>query len=56
MGKRADIGADERNKQGFNAISIEGGFVAWKQQVEGRQNVVKLKDFKDIYDENIKQK
>jgi len=56
VGKRADIAADELNKQGFNAFSIEGGFVAWKQEVEGRQNVVKLRDFKDIYDENVKQK
>ncbi len=56
VGKRADIAADELNKQGFNAFSIEGGFVAWKEEVEGRQNVVKLKDFKDIYDENVKQK
>ena len=54
MGKRADIAADELNKQGFNAFSIEGGFIAWKQEVEGRQNVVKLGDFKDIYDENVK--
>ena len=26
VGKRADIAADELNKQGFNAFSIEGGF------------------------------
>ena len=56
VGKRADIAADELNKQGFNAFSIEGGFIAWKQEVEGRQNAVKLKDFKDIYDESVKQK
>ena len=56
VGKRADFAADDLNKQGFNAFSIEGGFIAWKQEVEGRQNVVKLRDFKDIYDENVKQK
>ena len=56
IGNRVDIAADELNKLGFNAFSIEGGFVAWKQEVEGRQNVVKLRDFKDIYDENVKQK
>ena len=55
VGKRADIAADELNKLGFNAFSIEGGFVAWKQEVEGRQNVVKLGDFKDVYDKNVKQ-
>lgn len=55
IGKRADIAADELNKLGFNAFSIEGGFVAWKQEVEGRQNVVKLGDFKDVYDKNVKQ-
>ncbi|MDN5845970.1 MAG: hypothetical protein L0H53_06820 [Candidatus Nitrosocosmicus sp.] len=49
MGKRADIAADELNKQGFNAFSIEGGFVAWKQGVEGRQNVIKFGKFKEVY-------
>jgi rhodanese-related sulfurtransferase len=55
VGKRADIAADELNKLGFNAFSIEGGFVAWKQEVEGRQNTVSLENFKDIYDKNVKQ-
>lgn len=35
-GYRAEIAVDELNRQGFNAISIEGGYLAWKQQVEGR--------------------
>ena len=37
VGKRADIAADELKKQGFNAFSIEGGFIAWKQEVQGRR-------------------
>lgn len=53
MGKRADIAADELNKLGFNAFSIEGGFVAWKQEVEERQNTVSLENFKDVYDKNV---
>lgn len=35
-GYRAEIAAGELNRQGFNAISIEGGYLAWKQEVEGR--------------------
>ena len=55
VGNRADIAVDELNKQGFNAFSIEGGFIAWKQEVEGRQNVVKLEKFKEVYDKDNKQ-
>jgi rhodanese-related sulfurtransferase len=31
-GYRGDIAADELNKQGFNALTIEGGYSAWKKQ------------------------
>ena len=31
-GYRGNIAADELNKQGFNAITIEGGYSAWKKQ------------------------
>ena len=55
VGNRADIAADELNKQGFNAFSIEGGFIAWKQEVEGRQNVVRPGKFKEVYDKDNKQ-
>lgn len=48
VGNRADIAVDELNKQGFNAFSIEGGFIAWKREVEGRQNVVSLGKFKEL--------
>ena len=30
-GYRGNIAADELNKQGFNAITIEGGYSAWKK-------------------------
>lgn len=30
-GYRSNIGADELNKWGFQAVSIKGGFKAWKQ-------------------------
>ncbi len=29
-GYRGNIAADELNKQGFNAINLEGGYNAWK--------------------------
>ena len=29
-GYRGNIGADELNKQGFDTITIEGGYSAWK--------------------------
>lgn len=54
MDNRADIAADELNKQGFNAFSIRGGYIAWKQEVEGRQNVVKLGKFKEVYEKIAK--
>ena len=50
VGNRADIAADELNKQGFNAFTIKGGFIAWKQEVQGRQNIVKLGKFKEVID------
>ena len=31
-GYRGDIAANELNKQGFNATTIEGGYSAWKKQ------------------------
>ena len=31
-GYRGNIAADELNKQGFNAISIDGGYSAWKNK------------------------
>ena len=30
-GYRGNIGADELNKAGFNAVTIEGGYAAWKE-------------------------
>ncbi len=50
VGNRADIAADELNKQGFNAFTIKGGFIAWKQEVQGRQNIVKFGKFKEVID------
>jgi rhodanese-related sulfurtransferase len=50
VGNRADVAADKLNKQGFNAFTIKGGFIAWKQEVQGRQNVVKLEKFKEVID------
>ena len=31
-GYRGNIGADELNKAGFNAKTIEGGYAAWQEQ------------------------
>jgi rhodanese-related sulfurtransferase len=31
-GYRGNIAADELNKQGFDAITIEGGYSAWKDE------------------------
>ena len=31
-GYRGNIAADELNKQGFNAATIEGGYSAWKNE------------------------
>ena len=36
-GYRGNIAADELNKQGFNAINIEGGYTAWKKQEQEKQ-------------------
>ena len=30
-GYRGNIAADELNKQGFDAVTIEGGYSAWKE-------------------------
>ena len=56
VGNRADVAADKLNKQGFNAFTIKGGFIAWKQEVQGRQNVVKLEKFKEVIDKIQKSK
>src|ERR1041385_815405 len=37
-GYRGNIAADELNKQGFNAINIEGGYSAWKKQEKEKEN------------------
>ena len=31
-GYRGNIGADELNKKGFTAVTIDGGYVAWKEE------------------------
>jgi len=36
-GYRDNIGADELNKKGFTAVTIEGGYAAWKE-VEKKKN------------------
>lgn len=33
-GYRSNIAADELNKWGFNAVSIEGGYKAWRKYVD----------------------
>ena len=33
-GYRGNIAADELNKQGFDAVTIEGGYSAWKDEKE----------------------
>jgi rhodanese-related sulfurtransferase len=35
-GYRGNIGADELNKKGFTAVTIDGGYAAWKE--EGKKN------------------
>ncbi len=43
-GYRGNVAADELNKQGFNAINIEGGFFAWKdEEKQKRTNAVQYK-------------
>ncbi|MDQ6722798.1 MAG: hypothetical protein M3Z01_00835 [Thermoproteota archaeon] len=39
-----NIAADELNKQGFNAINIEGGFFAWKDEEQRRKNAEQNKN------------
>lgn len=56
VGNRADIATDDLNTQGFNAFSIEGGFIAWKQEIQGRQNIVKFGKFKEVIDKIKKSK
>jgi rhodanese-related sulfurtransferase len=36
-GYRGNIAADELNKQGFDAVTIEGGYSAWKDE-EKKEN------------------
>jgi hydroxyacylglutathione hydrolase len=31
-GYRGNIGADELNKKGYTAVTIDGGYTAWKQE------------------------
>jgi phage shock protein E len=33
-GYRGNIGADELNKKGFTAVTIDGGYAAWKEEEE----------------------
>jgi rhodanese-related sulfurtransferase len=37
-GYRGNIGADELNKKGFTAVTIEGGYTAWKEEQEKKKN------------------
>ena len=36
-GYRGNIGADELKKQGFDAVTIEGGYSAWKDEEKKKQ-------------------
>jgi rhodanese-related sulfurtransferase len=36
-GYRGNIGADELNKKGFKATTIEGGYAAWKDQNKNKK-------------------
>jgi rhodanese-related sulfurtransferase len=36
-GYRADIAADELNKLGFDAVTIEGGYSAWKDNGNNKE-------------------
>ena len=31
-GYRGNIGADELNKKGFTAVTVDGGYAAWKEE------------------------
>ena len=37
-GYRGNIAADELNKQGFDAVTIEGGYSAWKDEEKKKEN------------------
>ena len=36
-GYRGNIGADELKKKGFTAVTIEGGYAAWKEERDGKE-------------------
>ncbi|MDQ3806860.1 MAG: rhodanese-like domain-containing protein [Thermoproteota archaeon] len=36
-GYRGNIGADELNKKGFSAVTIDGGYEAWKEEEKKKQ-------------------
>ena len=36
-GYRGNIGADELNKKGFTAVTIDGGYAAWKEETEKKK-------------------
>ena len=36
-GYRGNIGADELNKKGFSAVTIDGGYSAWKEEQERKK-------------------
>jgi rhodanese-related sulfurtransferase len=35
---RGNIAAEELNKQGFDAVTIEGGYSAWKDEEKKKEN------------------
>jgi rhodanese-related sulfurtransferase len=35
---RGNIAADELNKQGFDTVTIEGGYSAWKDDSRNKEN------------------
>jgi rhodanese-related sulfurtransferase len=36
-GYRGNLAADELNNHGFNAVTIDGGYLAWKDEVLGKK-------------------
>jgi phage shock protein E len=36
-GYKGNIGADEFNKKGFTAVTIDGGYAAWKEEKKNRK-------------------
>jgi rhodanese-related sulfurtransferase len=36
-GYRGNIGADELNKKGFAAVTIDGGFAAWEEEEKNKE-------------------